>query len=255
MRRYRIQTGVWVLAVIGGVVATSGGTDGPADSKAATARRADQNALGRFGPLVGDWKGTGQVKRGSSQGAWTETGQWAWKLTPGSARLELDIKKGKFLRSAVVSPTDQPGVFTLDAMLADGSQRTFRSELGTKGEPSEPVAFRAVEPGDGVRRLVFTMPNEARFLLTYETLPTTGGPPVRLGEVGSTRVGASFAATGEAGPVCIVTGGRGTMQVSHNGKTYYVCCSGCRDLFNDDPAAVLADAASKKTATAIPAKP
>jgi YHS domain-containing protein len=26
----------------------------------------------------------------------------------------------------------------------------------------------------------------------------------------------------------------------HDGKTYYVCCTGCRDAFQDDPAGILA---------------
>ena len=52
-------------------------------------------------------------------------------------------------------------------------------------------------------------------------------------------------AAGESGPVCIVTEGRGTIQVSHKGKTYYVCCSGCKDLFTKDPEAILAEAAER----------
>jgi YHS domain-containing protein len=32
-----------------------------------------------------------------------------------------------------------------------------------------------------------------------------------------------------------VTGGLGTSTVSFGGKTYYVCCSGCRDEFNANP--------------------
>ena len=35
--------------------------------------------------------------------------------------------------------------------------------------------------------------------------------------------------------VCPVTGGLGTMAVSHAGKTYYVCCTGCREAFDKDP--------------------
>ena len=34
---------------------------------------------------------------------------------------------------------------------------------------------------------------------------------------------------------CIITGGLGMIPVSYNGKTYYVCCSGCRDEFNANP--------------------
>ena len=252
MRRTRSVIGT-LVALIGLVgVETHVRADGPTDPTASARRRADQDALGRFAGLVGGWKGTGQVKRGSSQGAWIETGAWAWKLTPDSARLEWTAPRGKFVRSAVVAPGDQPGDLTLHATLADGSKQAFRSEPGSGRDMARPVAFRAADAGDGVRRLVISTPNEARFLLTFEALPTAQGAPVRLGELGSTRVGAAFAAQGEAGPVCIVTGGRGTIQVSHNGKTYYVCCSGCRDLFNEDPVAVLADSASKQAANPKP---
>jgi YHS domain-containing protein len=32
----------------------------------------------------------------------------------------------------------------------------------------------------------------------------------------------------------------------HEGKTYYVCCTGCRDYFNEDPAAVLEEYRERK---------
>ena len=234
-----------VLAI--GLVGVILGADDLKGSKPAS-RAADQEALRRFAPLVGEWRGTGQVRRGSNQGAWTESGAWAWKLAPDSARLDLKVDKGKYLRSATLAPAlGKPGALTLDAVLLDGSKRRFLAEPAAGDEPGKPVPFRAEEPGDGLRRITLATPNDARFLLTYESQAGPDAPAVRLGEVGSTRVGATFAA-GESGPTCIVTGGRGTMQVSHAGKTYSVCCSGCRDLFNDDPAAVLADAARKATA-------
>ncbi len=71
----------------------------------------------------------------------------------------------------------------------------------------------------------------------------------KLGEVGYTREGVSFAA-GESYPLCIVTEGRGTTQVSYKGKTYWVCCSGCKDLFNENPESVLAEAAAREKAKA-----
>ena len=39
----------------------------------------------------------------------------------------------------------------------------------------------------------------------------------------------------------MVTGGLGTIEIEHAGKKYYVCCTGCRDLFQDDPEGVLAE--------------
>jgi hypothetical protein len=70
---------------------------------------------------------------------------------------------------------------------------------------------------------------------------------VRLAEVGSTRRGSDFA-KGSGGPECIVTGGLGTIEVQHQGRTYFVCCTGCRDAFNDDPEAAIAEYRDRKAA-------
>jgi YHS domain-containing protein len=42
-------------------------------------------------------------------------------------------------------------------------------------------------------------------------------------------------AGGSKKPECIVTGGAASIAVSYQGKTYYVCCTGCRDAFNESP--------------------
>ena len=55
---------------------------------------------------------------------------------------------------------------------------------------------------------------------------------------------------GESYPLCVVTEGRGTIQGSYKGKTYWVCCSGCHDQFNDDPESVHAEAAAQEKAKA-----
>ena len=34
---------------------------------------------------------------------------------------------------------------------------------------------------------------------------------------------------------CVVSGGLGTIAVSFKGETFYVCCTGCRDAFNENP--------------------
>ena len=68
----------------------------------------------------------------------------------------------------------------------------------------------------------------------------------RLAEVGATRKGSSFRQGGRRWPECVVTGGLGTIAVEYEGKKYFVCCTGCRDLFNEDPAGVLADYRQRK---------
>lgn len=238
----RMQGGRWAkaaatLATAWAVTLVGLGADAPGS------RAADQKALKEYAGLVGEWKGTGLPKRGQNKGAWTESARWAWKLSADSAALVLEVDKGKYLRSATLKPGRDPDTFQVDATLADGSARHFEG----KGEPGKPLILRAPKAEDGLARVTLTMPNAARFLLLLEgaTEASTSAALARLGEVGYTRQGVAFAAAGATGPECIVTGGRGTIKVSHAGKDYYVCCTGCRDLFQADPAAVLAEAAAK----------
>jgi YHS domain-containing protein len=208
------------------------------------ARRADQAALKPFAGLVGEWRGAGMPQRGSARGSWAETAGWAWKLTPDSAALELSVAKGKFFRSAVLRATKEPNAFALDAVLADGSKRTF---LGKHAEKKPLVLVAETPKGDGPRRVSLTPLHDTRFLLLIEARNEDDEGFHRLAEVGYTRQGVAFAA-GESGPVCIVTEGRGTMSVNYKGKSYFVCCTGCRDLFNENPEAILAEAAERQKA-------
>jgi YHS domain-containing protein len=216
----------------------------PAPDGPTGGRREAQAALKPFASLVGEWRGTGLPQRGSNKGAWTETGVWAWKLSPDTAALELTISKGKLLRSGLLRAAKEPGHFAFDAMLADGTKRTFAG----KHEEKKPLVLVA-EPseGEGLRRVTINPLHDTRLLLLLEARNDDGAGFHRIAEVGYTRQGVAFAA-GESYPLCIVTEGRGTTQVSYQGKTYYVCCSGCKDLFNDNPAAILAEAAERKKA-------
>lgn len=214
---------------------------------AGDSRRADQEALKSFAPLVGAWRGVGQVERGRPRGAWQETAAWAWKLTPDSAALEFTITKGKHLKSGVLRPGKKPGTFTLDATLADGTERKFAGKAAGEAKPLV-LNAEGKGPTEGLGRITITPLHETRLLMLLEAGdPARASSFTRLGEVGYTREGVAFAA-GESGPLCIVTEGRGSMTVSYKGKTYYVCCSGCRDLFNENPEAVLAEAAERDKA-------
>ena len=81
-----------------------------------------------------------------------------------------------------------------------------------------------------------------RLILLFER--KLGSILMRLCEIGFTREGGDFA-KGATGPECIVTGGKGSIAVSYKGKTYYVCCSGCKELWEEDPEACIKDAAKR----------
>jgi YHS domain-containing protein len=232
-----LSTGVVAWAIVGLGLGPGEGT-----------RRGDQEALKTYGPLVGQWRGTGQLQRTSAKGAWREDAQWTWKLSSDSAELELKIQKGKYIKSARLKRGDGPDHFVLDATLADDIARRFSGQAIA----GKPLVLTASEAGEGVRRITLTQRHDTRLLLLLEAQDAPGTSYRRLAEVGYTREGVSFAA-GESYPACIVTDGRGTIQVTHKGKTYWVCCSGCKDLFNEDPEAIIDEARERqKAASARP---
>jgi hypothetical protein len=68
-----------------------------------------------------------------------------------------------------------------------------------------------------------------------------------MAEIGYTRKGSEFAKA--MGSIeCVVTGGLGTIPLTYEGETYYVCCTGCRDYFLENPAAVLKEYRDRKAA-------
>ena len=212
---------------------------------------ADKQALAPLQPYVGQWRGVGLPKRGSNQGAWTEQSQWAWRFTDGRAELVGELDGDKYFDRLEIRPGDKPGTFDVLAAAEQVSE-----EAGGGG----PAHYRG-EVTDGALRVTADRPQADaparitvrlvaggdRMLVLYEK-EVGDGLFRRLAEVGSTRKGSLFAKSAASGPECVVTGGLGTIAVEYEGKTYYVCCGGCRDLFNDDPAAVLADYRERKAA-------
>jgi hypothetical protein len=223
------------------IVLLAGGADTPGP------RTADKRALAAVQAYVGEWKGVAQPKRGSNQGAWTEEAQWVWRFSEGRAELVAQLAHDKFFSQLQLQAGDQAGQFVLlatpAAADAKSSPRRFTgamsdgalvlsAEQAPDDEPAR-ISLRLVAGGD-------------RMLVLYER--RVGGAYARLAEVGSTRKGSSFAKNVATGPECVVTGGLGTIAVEHQGKKYYVCCTGCRDLFKDDPEGVLAEYRQRKAA-------
>ena len=68
--------------------------------------------------------------------------------------------------------------------------------------------------------------------------------------IGTQKDGTSFArADADYGEkTCIISEGLGTSTVSFEGKSYYVCCSGCAAAFNDDPKGWIAKFEARKAA-------
>ncbi|MCX7420531.1 MAG: hypothetical protein NT013_13470 [Planctomycetia bacterium] len=211
-------------------------------SSKATNNAVAKEALTQFQDLVGGWVGTGQPKRGSAAGAWREKADWRWKFAGEQAALECLVEEGKLLKSGLLSFDPEKKMFVLKAVeLIDAKEETVeRDYIGELTEKKLVVESAGTESTDG-RRITITRLNEKRTLVLFERKAPSQNFYSRIAEVGYTREGTRLADSDQTGPVCVVTGGVGTIKVTHKGETYWVCCTGCRDAFNDDPEGVLAD--------------
>lgn len=200
-------------------------------------REAVKEALAELNGLIGDWRGTGQVKRGSNVGAWIENAGWVWDLKQGQAAIDWEVKSGKHLTSAEITYDAGKKQYVLQATLPDKSQRTYAGEL-----KENKLTFVSEPDEDGlVHQVAITLLNQKRTLVLFQVKKVEQEQFARVAEVGYTREGTKLAIEGAGEPECVVTGGKGTSTIVYKGKTYYFCCSGCRDAFNDDPEGVIAD--------------
>jgi hypothetical protein len=199
-----------------------------------------REALAPFNVLVGAWRGSGApegTKEERAAGAWNETIEWVWQFKGQDAWLAAAFEKGKHFTKGELRYTPDrddktaPPRFTLTLTKPDKSTASYAGSLKEKTLTLNRVDGRL---GDE-ERLVFSLLHHNRHLYRLETRPA--GSTVaftRRFQVGATKEGVPFADVPK-GPECIVSGGLGTIRVSHAGKEYWVCCSGCRDEFKENP--------------------
>lgn len=209
------------------------------------AREASKDALARFNGLIGGWRGVGMPKRASRQGAWQENAEWSWNFKNDGVALTYAIKGGQLLTAARLDYNPEEKEYRLTATFADKSTRQYTGKFDD--DASRLVLESVPDADDDVYRMTIRQLNEKRTVVLHEKRGVQQTFYARVAEIGYTRKGTRLASSSQTGPECIVTGGAGTMQVSHQGKTYYVCCTGCRDAFNDDPEAIIADAQERLT--------
>ncbi len=205
-------------------------------------KSAAKEALTPFQDLVGGWRGTALPKRGSNSGGWIEKAEWRWKFDGDNVALEYAVDEGKLLRSAWMTFDPKTKTFRLKTVeLGAKPGDTIAREYTGISEGNKLIFDTPAKEGAEGRRITVTRLNEKRTLVLFEQKGAGQNFFNRIAEVGYTREGTRLAESDQTGPVCVVTGGQGTIKVSYKGETYWVCCTGCRDAFNDDPEGVLAD--------------
>ena len=204
-------------------------------------------ALQPFNGLIAAWKGTGYpdgTREERAKGFWVEKIEWAWNFQGDDAWLKLTIAEGKHYQSGELRYLPKTADYELKLTMADKTEQTFVGKWST-GKQKEQILVLERGTETETQQLTFTLLHGNRYLYQLSTKPKNAKAFTRLWQVGATKEGEPFAEVNQ-GPECIVTGGRGTMGVSFQGTTYYVCCSGCKDEFNAEPEKYIRLAAEKK---------
>lgn len=203
---------------------------------------AEQSADSVLKPLqeyIGQWKGVGQPKRGSADGGWIEESEWRWDFEKKQiSAIVFAAPQGKHMvegRITADGVADASGKLNLKLAGKTAAGGTV-NYAGVLDPAAGTLVFTTDEaPDNEPHRITIRFAAEKKRLISL--LERRSGAPdsyLRLAEVGYTRQGSGFGA-GKFEPECLVTGGVGTMPFTYKGKTYYVCCTGCKDLFNEDP--------------------
>ena len=227
----------WMLAVA---------EDSAAKPLTPEAKAAAQAALEEFNGLIGGWRGAAQPVRNSTKGAWTEKAEWVWEIKKDAVAIRYEIKDGQALQTARLTFDPEKKTYHFTATLPDKKTRVYAGQL----DGNKLILDSQADDAGNVHRITVTQLNEKRTLVLFEKRPAASDRFARVVEVGYTRDGTNLAVEGAGDPECIVSGGKGTMQVSYKGKNYWVCCTGCRDAFNDDPERILAEYEKTKAKSA-----
>ena len=205
-----------------------------------------QERLEKIQQVVGSWRGVGQPQRSSTKDSWLEEADWAWQFGKEQPSLIAKLPKAKYFSQLQLTAGKEAGEFTLAATPTAGGEAI---QYSGKIDEDERLVLLAAKPQDELpQRLTFRfVAGGDRLLVLLEKKSPASDQFVRLAEVGYTRQGSGFG-QGTSGRECVVTGGLGTIEVTHKGQTYYVCCTGCRDYFYEKPDEILAEYVARKAA-------
>jgi YHS domain-containing protein len=208
------------LALLGFFATSAVPADKPEPSK---------EALKALNEFVGQWKGNGETKSGKSE-IWKESAEWSWDLKGTDPALKIKFTGGKQFSEGTLKYLPDKRKYQLTATTTDKKEQVFTGEIKSK---KLVLTHEEPETKDKYTVEMSTNNDGARFVYNVAVQKKGVGIARRLVEVGLTREGVSLA--GGKKNECIITGGLARMEVTYNGKTYYVCCTGCRDEFNANP--------------------
>ncbi len=202
--------------------------------------KAIKNALSNVQEFIGSWKGSGETKEGKSID-WKEGMSWGWKFKGNSAWMNVEFKDGKYLLQGDLKYIPSKKKYQLIVLDKEKKEMIFEGEFKKRR-----LTLTRIDSNTKDKQIITMSTNNegARLIYDYAVQSKGKGLEQTLYRISYNKEGVSLASNKKN--ECIVTGGLGTIAVSFGGKTYYVCCSGCRDAFNENPKKYIDEYLKKK---------
>ena len=167
--------------------------------------------------LIGKFRCTGTWGDRKKEG-WLEKISWSFKIKEEKYSLRMTAEKSPLFRRVVLQYNLKKKQYELDATTPDGKTHIY---IGNREKKNLTLERTDEEKGEN-ERIVYILLRFNRYLMRLERKPIKSGYWTVVATVGCTKEGVPFVRKSN-GPMCIVTGGYGSMTVSYKGKSYYIC--------------------------------
>jgi hypothetical protein len=202
-----------------------------------------KEALQALQEFIGGWNGSGTSEKNRSE-IWKEKANWGWRFKGKDVWLTVEMPDSRHIKSGEIRYLTDKTRYQMAAVDKAGKKLTFEGEL-KKGR----LILERLDPDSKETQQIqmSTAGGGLRFIWNYAVKPENRTLYNKQYQVAFTKEGESFGSAAKKNE-CVVTGGLGTSTVSYMGVTYYVCCSGCRDAFNENPAKIVKEYLARKKA-------
>jgi len=214
---------------------------GPTD---AGGKKDPKEALQALQDFIGGWKGSGSNVKTNQ--IWKENSNWSWRFKGKDVYLTVDFENSRLFKNGEMRWLPEKDKYQLTLVDLKGKKAAYEGTLA-KGA----LNLERLDPETKATEIIKVKTAADGIRLVYDFLSRPEGRTLafKTYQLGYTKEGESFGGSAaNKKPECVVTGGLGTMAVSYNGQTYYVCCSGCRDAFNENPAKIVKEYLARKKA-------
>jgi len=195
--------------------------------------------------LLGQWRGITRKEQALVPQQWI----WDLKTDPDQPALVLKSAESPYFRDGRLTWLAREKAFEFSGINSQGKRQVLR---GNFSQPPRQVAGDADDQPQMTFKLELTETGETRMptgwklvlnqqennRMLVELSRRRGRGMFRLEDtIGCQREGTSFALsdTDYGEKTCVISQGLGTTPVSYKGKTYWVCCSGCKAAFEEEP--------------------